>query len=98
MKFAYYADCITGEVVHCEILPDSWDKKCIEDKLRKFNARENKTTNAYVSEAEDGSLTAYLIREAKARQDYPREVVNLALGSLENAKAAIESLLVERMK
>lgn len=98
MKFVYYEDCITGEVVKCEALPDAWDEKRIEDELRKFNARENKTANAYVSEAEDGSLTAYLIREAKARWSCPREAVDLALEALDDAKSAIESLLVARME
>jgi len=97
MKYVYYADCVIGEVVHCEILPDSWDEKRIEDELRKFNARD-KTTKAYVGEAEDGSLTAYLLGEVIGRRYYQRDEIDVALDALDDARSAIESLLVARMK
>lgn len=81
---------------NCEAIPEGWDKNKLKERLRVFNSKENKTCNACVSEVENGSLIAYLFREATNIQTYSRDAVASALRALDDAKAEIESLEVNK--
>lgn len=96
IRLVYYEDCVTGEILNCEAIPEGWDKNKLKERLRVFNSKENKTCNACVSEVENGSLIAYLFREATNIRTYSRDAIASALRALDDAKAEIESLEVNK--
>lgn len=92
MRLVYYADCGTGDVINCGTIPAELDEKEVEKRLREFNSKEKNRCNAYVTEVEDGSLVAYLFREATRQHTYARDAIDAALEALDMARAEIESL------
>ena len=92
MKVVYYEDCVTKEITRCDRLPDGWSESQVKDVLKKYNANDNKTCNAVMTEIEDGSLAAFLFESAEKRIRYAKEQIDNLLYAIRQVSNAAEDL------
>ena len=92
MKVFYYEDCVTKEIIRCDRLPDGWSESRVKNALKKYNANDNKTCNAVMTEIEDGSLAAFLFESAERKIRYAKEQIDDLLDAIRIARLAAENL------
>ncbi len=92
MKVVYYEDCVTKEITRCDRLPGGWSESQVKDALKKYNANDNKTCNAVMTEIEDGSLAAFLFESAERKIRYAKEQIDDLLDAIRIARLAAENL------
>ena len=92
MRVVYYEDCQTKKITRCDRLPDGWSEAQVKDALKKYNANENKTRNAVMTEIEEGSLAAFLFETAERKIRYAKEQIDNLLDAIQQARDAAEDL------